>query len=229
MIEAIVFDFDGLIIETELPIYQTWLDLYTAYGQRLSLDTWQGIIGTQHSSFNPYIDLEERTRKYIDWDVVETQRKISELDLVNQKPLLPGVIEILESAKSMGLKIGLASSSYHEWVDYHLIRRNIFKYFQTIKCADDVVKTKPDPELYQQALDDLGVSASSAFAIEDSPLGALAAKRAGLYCVVVPSVLTRDMEFEAADIKLHSLDELTLQAIIDNIYLSSGNNGKPLR
>lgn len=226
MIKAVVFDFDGLIIETEKPIFQTWQDLYAAYGHQLTLKTWQTIIGTQHGVFNPYTDLEERTGLVIDWDIVETERQANELKLVNQQPLLPGVMKLLDAAKSMGLKIGLASSSYHDWVDYHLKRRNIIHYFHTIKCADDVTQTKPDPELYNQVLWDLGVSASSAFALEDSPAGALAAKRAGLFCVVVPSDLTAQMEFDAADITVNSLDELDLHSLINHIYTISGKNGK---
>jgi beta-phosphoglucomutase-like phosphatase (HAD superfamily) len=96
----------------------------------------------------------------------------------------------------------------------HLERLGLIEYFQVIRASDDVKKTKPDPELYLSACAGLGVPASQAIALEDSPNGVAAAKNAGMYCVAIPNVLTRRLPLEQADLRLDSLEEMRLESLL---------------
>jgi beta-phosphoglucomutase-like phosphatase (HAD superfamily) len=133
MIKALVFDFDGLILETEGPVYQSWSDLYASYGLRLSLSAWLTTIGTQEADFDPARELERQVGKRLDWGQIEPQRKSQELALLRVKPPLPGVVDALAGARRMGLKIGLASSSSGSWVKGHLTRLGLLDYFDVLR------------------------------------------------------------------------------------------------
>jgi HAD superfamily hydrolase (TIGR01509 family) len=226
LLKAIIFDFDGLMIETESAVFQAWREIYQHYGYELTFDQWQGAIGTQETTFDPQVDLEKRIGRPLNGDIIGLDRLAREYELAEQQPILPGVQKYLDHAQQLGLKLGLASSSYHEWVDYHLKQRGLYNYFETIQCADDVPLTKPDPALYLAAVEALGVSPREAFALEDSPPGAVAARRAGLFCVVVPNALTRQMTFPTIDLELPSLEAMPLTELLAVIQQRQGTNGK---
>ncbi len=213
MIRALVFDFDGLILETEEPVYLSWLELYQQYGYQLSFKDWGSIIGTAHGEFNPKRTLEHLVGYPIPEDALQ-KRLRRETELILERPILPGVREYLDDAKYLGLKVGLASSSPCSWVTQHLERLELLEYFQVIRASDDVQQTKPDPELYLSACAGLGVSGSQAIALEDSPNGVAAAKNAGMYCVAIPNVLTRSLPLEQADLRLTSLEEMKLESLL---------------
>src|SRR5260370_24098872 len=109
----------------------------------------------------------------------------------------------------MGLQLGVASSSTSEWFKGHLSRLGILESFDCIRCRDDVANAKPEPDLYLAVLDRLGVGASEAIAVEDSPNGVLAAKRAGLRCVPIPNSITAQLDLRQADLLLRYLDDVT--------------------
>jgi HAD superfamily hydrolase (TIGR01509 family) len=127
---------------------------------------------------------------------------------------LPGVEQLLRDAYDLGLKIGLASSSSCDWVQMHLSRLDLIKFFDCIYGKDDVRITKPDPELYESVLQALGARPDEAIVFEDSPNGILAAKRAGIFCVAVPNHLTQQLQLDQADLRLDSLADLSLQEIL---------------
>jgi beta-phosphoglucomutase-like phosphatase (HAD superfamily) len=93
-------------------------------------------------------------------------------------------------------------------------------YFETIRTKDDVPQVKPNPELYQKALADLGVLPSESIAFEDSPNGALAAKRAGMYCVIVPNSVTESLVFGDTDLRIESMLQLSLSEIIARLLIN---------
>ncbi len=214
--EAIIFDFDGLILDTEGCDFQTWETLYREHGFDLPYERYQGSVGAiaGRGSFDPYADFEEHLGRKADWSVLETRRLERTMSLIVSQPLMPGVEEYLAAAKSLGLKIGLASSSEHAWVDTHLKRLNVHAYFQTIKCREDVAESKPAPDLYLAAIAALQVSPKRAIALEDSIYGLTAAKQAGLTCVAVPSRRSQKECFEKADLCLDSLASLGLQELL---------------
>ena len=213
-IQALVFDFDGLILDTEGPVFQSWQELFQNYGYNLTLDDWQVCIGSQEGTDSFFNNLGDKLDASFDMQAEAPKRLERELGLIATQPLLPGVLEYIQGATEIGLKLGIASSSPCKWVQGHLEERGIRHHFECVLAADDVSVTKPDPGLYTSALHCLGVSASQAIAFEDSPNGVLAAKRAGLYCVAVPNPLTKQLQIEEADLQLNSLEELPLRELL---------------
>jgi HAD superfamily hydrolase (TIGR01509 family) len=135
-------------------------------------------------------------------------------ELLQAQSILPGVSEYIAEAKRLGLRLGVASSSSRRWVVGHLTDLGLSAHFDCIKCRDDVACVKPDPALYQAAVQALGVPPQEAMALEDSPNGITAAKRAGLYCVAVPNPLTRQLSLAHADFLLNSLADLPLERLL---------------
>lgn len=217
MIDAIVFDFDGLIIDTEICDFLSWQKMYAAFGVELPLDVWHANIGTA-DLFNPYLHLEELLGRPVDRQTVHDRRKQWDNELIAQQKILPGVERVLSDARRLGLKIGLASSSDHAWVDGFLDRLGLVDWFEVVRCSDDVDgRSKPNPAVYLSATAGLGVTADRALALEDSSNGLAAAKAAGLYCIVVPNQMTRRLNFDQADLRLESLAQMPLAQIIDEV------------
>jgi HAD superfamily hydrolase (TIGR01509 family) len=213
-IRALIFDFDGLILETEGPIFQSWQELYQKYGSELSFDTWGTIIGTSGYEYDPYDQLEKQLGSAIQRDALELARAQRETELIKAQPILPGVEDYLSAASKARLKIGLASSSTFEWVEGHLSRLGLLAYFDTIKTKEDVHITKPDPELYLSVLREFDLHADQALVFEDSPNGILAARRAGIFCIAVPNELTRRLPLNQANLILDSLTDISLEKLI---------------
>ena len=218
LIQALVFDFDGLILDTEEPVYRSWLEVYREHGEELPFERWVEIVGSTTIAFHPQHHLEERLGRSLTKDVLD--RRIGRrTELILAQSLLPGVGQHIESAKAMGLKLGVASSSTRDWVRGHLERLGILDSFDCIRCRDDVTNAKPEPDLYIAVIDCLGVAASEAIAIEDSPNGVLAAKRAGLRCVAIPNSITERLDLGQADLVLRSLADVTLADLITRLAL----------
>jgi HAD superfamily hydrolase (TIGR01509 family) len=213
-IKALVFDFDGLILDTEGPVFQSWQELFKHYGYNLTLDDWQICIGSQEGTNIFFSNLGNKLDASFDMQAEAPKRLERELELIAAQPLLPGVLEYIQGATEMGLKLGVASSSPCKWVLGHLEERGIRDSFQCVLAADDVSLTKPDPGLYTTALRCLDVSPHQAIALEDSPNGVLAAKRAGMFCVAVTNPLTRQLQIEEADLQLNSLQEMPLKTLL---------------
>jgi HAD superfamily hydrolase (TIGR01509 family) len=217
MIRAVIFDFDGLILDTEVPIFQSWQEIYQVYGGRLTIEEWSTIIGGGDFAFNPLERLQAQANRPLDWQALAEQQRLREKELISRQPVMPGVTDYLHDARQLGLKIGLASSSPCDWVTGHLNRLGLLQYFDCILASDDVHRTKPDPELYLAVLAVLDVSPQQAFALEDSPNGIRSARQAGLFCVAVPNQLTRQMDTTHADLHLGAMTDLTLEALIERI------------
>jgi HAD superfamily hydrolase (TIGR01509 family) len=216
VIRAIVFDFDGLILDTEEPIYRSWLEVYEAHGQELPFERWVQIVGSSTIGFHPQHHLEERLGRSLSKEVLD--RRIGRrTKMVLANKLLPGVVEHLDAAKASGLKVGVASSSTRDWVMGHLARLGILDRFDCLRCRDDVANVKPEPDLYLAVLECVGVAASEAIAIEDSPNGVLAAKRAGMRCVAIPNSITARLDLGQADVVLGSLAEVTLAELLRRV------------
>lgn len=233
MIKALIFDFDGLIFDSEMPDYLSWKETYEAYGVVLPFDRWLENIGSS-ALFDPYATLVELVGRPLDLQAVRVQRRMRDEELLAQQTIMPGVLAYLRTAKQLGLKTAVASSSSHAWVDSLLARLEISHLFDAVCCRDDVGgKTKPNPAVYLAALAALNVSAAEALALEDSANGAEAARAAGIFCVVVPNELTSQMVFNAADYRLNSLADMPLKQLLSHIaangapYLNS--NAKRLR
>ena len=215
-IRALLFDFDGLIVDTETPSYASWREVYREHGQELPLERWAAIIGTI-GGFEP-LDYLEELHGPIDREAVRTRRQEHELELLEIEELRPGILDYLEEAKRRGLKTAIVSSSSRRWVDRHLTRLERSEDFDEIVTADrDRERAKPRPTLYLEALERLGVGAAEAIAFEDSPNGVAAAKAAGIFTVAVPNGVTASLGLEEADLLLESLDDLPLQRLLERV------------
>jgi HAD superfamily hydrolase (TIGR01509 family) len=210
-IRAFLFDFDGLILDTELASRAGWELLYREHGHELPADLWATLVGTTHAPWDPRAHLEELVGEPLEWDALNERRYAHEIALIEAEELRPGIEEYLAAARRDGLKRAIVSSSTRSWVDMHLERLEEAVGWDAICTADgDPARAKPAPTLYLEALELLDVAAREAVAFEDSPHGVRAAKAAGVFCVAIPNEVTRDLGLEeaGADLVLESLADL---------------------
>ncbi len=214
-ITALIFDFDGVILDTETPEFIIWQEIFVAHGVVLERSVWNQFIGAASGTFDVYSHLAELSGRDIDRVAMRAEMRGRYLAQIDANPVMPGILDYISGAKSLGLKVGLATSSDNAWVEGHLSSRGLLGYFDAITTKEDVTNAKPDPEIYIKAAARLGTAPENAIAIEDSLNGVTAAKRAGLNCVVVPNPMTASMDFEHADLRLDALSDMSLQAMLD--------------
>lgn len=209
-LRALVFDFDGLILDTEWTVYQAISEIYTDHGHQLDLDWWRAGVGTVGSS-DWSARLEALVGSPLDHDELNRRSIASHHALVDALDPLPGVAELVDAAHAAGLRLAVASSSKTAWLDRNLDRLGLHGRFDAL-CGRDVVdgRAKPAPDVYLAALEAVDADPGEAVAIEDSPHGVAAAKAAGLACVAVPNRITAPGDFSAADLVVDSLAALTL-------------------
>jgi putative hydrolase of the HAD superfamily len=212
-IRAIILDFDGLIVDTETPIYEAWLAAYRRRGHDLGLDLWQHSLGT-HGGFDPLAHLDELCGGTLDRHALVAEVKAATAGRSEDLPLLPGVERLLRDARDLGLGRACASSSSSGWVEGWLSRHGIRDLFDAIATRDHVTRVKPDPELFLLAASRLGVPALACLVFEDSANGMRAALSAGMRCVAVPNGLTRGLERPPVDLVVASLAERPLSEIL---------------
>jgi len=217
VIKALIFDFDGLIVETEEPIFRAWQRIYREHGQELPLEMWVTIIGTASGPFDPIQHLEERVGRLLDRKGFEDLERRYYEEATAMQRLMPGVAEYLRDAHRLRLGVGIASSSRRAWVVEHLKRFAIADAFDAIVCREEVAQTKPDPQLYLEAVKRLMVMPEEALALEDSSNGIAAAKVAGLRCVAVPTVMTAGLDLSRADMRIPSLGAVPLTDLLAQI------------
>jgi HAD superfamily hydrolase (TIGR01509 family) len=219
VIKGLIFDFDGLILETETPDYEAWREIYAEHGGDLPLEEWTKYIGLAGADtpFDPHTLLETQVGRQIDRDHLRQRRHRRYIELVEAQTVLPGVQAYIDTAQRLGLKLGVASSGTCDWIHDNLQRLGLHGHFDCIRCADDVQFTKPHPELYLAVLSALGLRPEEAIAFEDSAHGAMSATQAGIFCVVVPNPMTHRLPLDHADLRLNSLADLPLEQLITNV------------
>jgi HAD superfamily hydrolase (TIGR01509 family) len=212
-IAALVFDFDGVVVETEEPEFIAWRAVFADHGAVLELEEWAVVIGTT-DALDPLELLASRATGAVDPDAVELAYRRRHRELVTATRPQPGVVDVLDAAAALGLGVGIASSSPVSWVEQHLDRLGLRDRFGVIVGFDTVGAAKPPPHSYRRAVELLGAEPHEAVAFEDSFHGVQAAKAAGLACVAVPTAMTRHLDFTAADLVLGSFAELPLPEIL---------------
>lgn len=210
MIRALVFDFDGLIIDTETPLIDSYGAVHSAHGISFDRDLFVRNVGHADYAFDPWQGFSPHT----DRASLELERRSIKDELLLRQPVLPGVRELIAAGKAAGLSIGIASNSEHTWVEPHLSRVGLRPYFDFIACRGDTPSPKPEPDLYKLVLNRFGLRGHEAIAFEDSHTGTLAAKRANLWTVAIPNVSTAHHDFAHVDLRLQSMDEVALPALI---------------
>ncbi|MCG6928515.1 MAG: HAD family hydrolase [Acidobacteria bacterium] len=215
-IDAIILDFDGLIVDTETPIYEAWKGAYESRGQSLGLDQWQHSLGT-HGGFDAHAHLESLLGEVLSREELQREVRAASDRLCEPQPLLPGVETLLRDAQSRGLGRAVASSSSCRWVEGWLRRHGIRELLDVVVARDDVTRVKPDPELFLLAARRLDVAPERSVVFEDSPNGMRAALAAGMHCVAVPNALTRDLDRPEVDLVMDSLDARPLSEVLDAV------------
>jgi beta-phosphoglucomutase-like phosphatase (HAD superfamily) len=212
-IAAVLLDFDGLILDTETPIFEAWRTAFREHGQELSLDDWQHTLGT-NGGFEPMTRLAELTQGAIDRQAVEGRVQEANRAGCDALLLLPGVERLLADAESLGLRRAVASSSPRAWVEGWLTRHGIRERIEAVCSRDDVARVKPAPDLFLLAAERLGIPPAACLVFEDSPNGMRAARAAGMRCVAVTNGLTRQLALPDPDLVMGSLAERPLAAIL---------------
>ncbi len=210
---ALLFDFDGLILDTEVPVYEAWRDDYLAHGHELPLEVYAACVGSDFQRFDPKSHLESLVGYGIDWPERDRWRERNALERVRHLAPLPGVISLLGEAAAAGIPCAVASSSPRSWVDGHLSRLGLLEHFALTRCLDDVASPKPAPDLFLAAAAGLGVAPQEAIVLEDSRNGLLAANAAGIACVIVPNRVTAHLDFAGAAGVVDSLEKLSLNLL----------------
>ena len=207
-IRAFLFDFDGLILDTETASRSGWEWLYRRHGHELPQEKWAQVVGTT-GVWDPMADLEDLVGAPLKRDSLNELRYAHELSLIEAEELRPGIADYLTAAELHGLKRAIVSSSTRPWIDGHLARLERAVGWHAIVTADhDHERAKPRPTMYLEALDVLHVGADEAVVFEDSPNGVRAAKAAGIFVVAVPNAVTRDYGLDEADLVVGSLADL---------------------
>jgi len=220
MVKALIFDFDGLILDTETPEYIAWQNIYQEHGFEFPHEEWGKIIGGYGiADFDAAEHLSLLSQGRLDSVPMRARFQLESHAAIMGASILPGVIDYIHDAKRLGMKLSIASSSPHSWVDSHTQRLGIFYYFDKVICQDDVGvgRTKPNPDLFLLALNQLQVQKSEAVVFEDSPNGVLAARRAGIFVVAVPNPATSMLKIEGADLVLKSLADLSLFELMSKV------------
>jgi putative hydrolase of the HAD superfamily len=214
-IRGLLFDFDGLLVDTETPSRLAYEELYREHGHELPLERWATLVGTIGAEFHPDDHLEELVGRPLDRAQLSERRRARELELCDLEDLRPGIEDYLAHAEQRGLATAIVSSSSREWIARHLERLACADDWDAIVVADgDVTRAKPQPTLYLEALELLGLQPREAIAFEDSLNGVRAARAAGIFCVAVPNPITETFALEEADLLLGSLEELPLEELL---------------
>jgi HAD superfamily hydrolase (TIGR01509 family) len=227
MIQALIFDFDGLILDTETPEYTCWQSIYREHGIEFPNDKWATIIGGHgHSDFDAADYLARLTGGGLDAASLRDRNRLESHALIHAQGPMPGVLDYLEEARRLRLRLSIASSSDRKWVHNHARRIGVFDYFDHVVTAEDVGlgRTKPNPDLFLTALRRLGVPKEAAIVFEDSPNGVKAANRAGIFVVAVPNDVTSALTIAGADLVMSSLSEMPLSALLDKVQSNDQTN-----
>ncbi|NLD75420.1 MAG: HAD-IA family hydrolase [Acidimicrobiales bacterium] len=211
---AVVFDFDGLIVDTETPIFDMCRSALVEMGHDIDVAAWSRCVGLGDAdSFTVLCDAVGTELDRGEYDEVYRRQDRSWYDSV---PALPGVVDLLGALAALGVPVGVASSSPGHWVERHLDRLGLIDRFDTIATEDRVGgRTKPAPDAYLLACSDLSVDPANAVALEDSANGIRAALAAGMSVVAVPSFITSHTDLSAAHHTVDSLAVLTVDHLQD--------------
>lgn len=209
MIRALIFDFDGLIVDTETPLIDSYADVHATHGVPFDRALFLRSVGHADYAFDPWHGFSP----HADRAALELDRRARKDTRLQRQPVLPGIVPLLDAAQASGVRIGLASNSGHTWVESHLTRIGLLERFEFLACREDAPSPKPEPDLYRLVLNRFGLRGHEAIAFEDSHTGSLAAKRANVWVVAAPNSSTAHHDFAHADLQVTSLAEITFASL----------------
>lgn len=206
--KGIIFDFDGVLVDTEWAIFSSWVELYAREGQQLTIRDYAPCLGAGYSHWDPAQHLEKLTGKSYDWPQENAARQARIEAELSRQQLMPGAEELLRWCSEQGIPTAVASSSSRRWVGGWLERLHATEYFVELFCRTDGYPVKPNPALFLAAQQRLGLPPEACLVVEDSENGITAARAAGIPCVAIPNRLTELCDLSAANMHMHSLREL---------------------
>lgn len=204
--QAILFDFDGIILDSEWPIFQSWQRVFEREGHTLAHDLYVNCIGSDFEAWSPPNYLEKLTGKQFDWDKENAARQVEIMRDLEAAVPMPGVAAL--TAHLADKPTAVVSSSSHHWVDGWLEKLDLICHFNTTVCRGDAARIKPAPDLFLEAAKQLDTDPRECLVIEDSINGMLAAHEAGMKVLAVPNRLTHILDFSAANWQTPSLHGL---------------------
>ena len=214
---ALVFDFDGLIIDTEAAEYQSVAEVFAEHGGELDRHRWTSSIGRVNPQQFWVHWLEEQVG-LVNREAVYAEQRIRNRKLVHRLPIKPGVEDLIAEADRRSVPCAVASASPSNWVLPNLERLGLLSRFVSVVSREQAKRSKPFPDPYWAALDAVPVprvQAARCVAFEDSRNGSLAAIAAGLACVACPHGLTEHMDLSHATAQVSSLSEVTWSMLED--------------
>jgi HAD superfamily hydrolase (TIGR01509 family) len=204
---AVIFDMDGLLLETETLWHQAETELFERHGAEFTWDDKLTVMGTSFAFTADYFADRLGVPRSAGPALVEEMMRLMHERVTRQVEARPGAVELVERLRDIdGVRLGLASNSPRFLVDDALATAGLADMFEVVVSSDDVEHAKPAPDIYRLACERLGIEPSEALALEDSASGVAAAKAAGLTCVAVPQFAGTDVS--AADRIVDSLEDL---------------------
>ncbi len=211
MIRAVLFDMDGLIIDSEPIHFRAFRGFMQNHGVALPESVMPEFIGYNEIENIRWLKERYDLPQPLEELVLERRGVYAHLLETADLPVFPGFWELSAEAKRRDLQQAVVSSSVRPQVELPLTRllegRDPYQYFDAIISGDDVTHTKPAPDIYLLALERLGVPASAAIAFEDTPAGVKSAATAGIAVYAVPNEYTRELHFPEATAVLNSLTD----------------------
>ena len=197
--KGMIFDFDGLILDTEMPGCNAWAEVFNQYGFSFTVEDWKLAIGTGPTAYDPAVHINRLTGGSLDPVALREKTKLRTQELIESQPILPGVVGFIKTSWQLRIPMAVASSSNRNWVEGYLSKLGLRQYFSVVCTSDDVRNVKPDPELFLLSANRLRLQPSETIVFEDSPSGIRAAKSAGTYCIAIPNEITKTMDLSLAD------------------------------
>lgn len=214
MLQALIFDFDGLILDTETPDFLVLSEQYRRFGADLRPERWVHGLGTT-GGYDPYSELEALTGAPLDREALHREHRERYLALCEQQPLQPGVRALITAAHARGIRLAVASSASREWVEGWLEQHALRPFFACVRTRSDGLRVKPAPDLFLSAAACLDAAPESCVVLKDSPNGMRAAAAAGMRCVAVPVALLDTLPLPPHELRLRSLADLPAETLLD--------------
>lgn len=220
-VRAVIFDFDGLLMDTESTSISSWEREWSRWGLVLDQESFFAPHGGDVTE-QRYEALAAAVGASYDRELSHTRRTQDRDQVHETLPLRPGIAEWIAQSAELGLRIAVASSSPVNWVERHLRQVGVLDKFAVIAGGNEVSRHKPAPDVYQLALSRLGLSPAQAIAVEDTPHGVDAAHAAGLACIAIPNPYVAESRVTHAELTLRSAADCALEQALRAAAIASG-------
>ena len=217
MIKALIFDMDGLMIDSERLYFQAEDEMAKKFGVELQEETLGKMMGTKPIE-GLAIFVKDLKLPISAQEALDMRNKIMRKKLRTELEAMPGLFHILDTFFNR-LKLAVCTGAQEEFLDIVVDRLKIREKFNVLQCSDEIDKGKPEPEIYLKTCEKLAVSPQECFVLEDSANGATAGKRAGCQVIAIPSEYTQSQDFTSADFIVSDLfhAEQHIQSLLSSI------------